>query len=54
MVFTLTDSLVQEIINALENQEKKFLVDAKNSSLIEKDVSIKVDNDLYYEITNWT
>jgi predicted GNAT family N-acyltransferase len=54
MVFTLTDSLVQEIINALENQEKKFLVDAKNSSLIEKDISIKVDNDLYYEIPNWT
>jgi hypothetical protein len=36
MVFALTDSLIQEIINALENQEKKFLVCAENSSLIER------------------
>ena len=52
MVFALTDSLSQEIINALENQEKQFLVDAKNSSLIEKNDTVKADDENFYEIPN--
>ena len=54
MVFALTDSLVQEIINALENQEKKFLVCAENSSLIEKDNSVNADEQNFYELPKWT
>ena len=36
MVFELTDELVNSIISALENQDKKFMVDAASNSLAEK------------------
>lgn len=37
MVFALTEKLEDEILQALENQEQKFLVDAKNSVLVSSD-----------------
>ena len=37
MVFELTNALGEAIAKALENQDKKFLVDAKNSALVEQD-----------------
>ncbi len=53
MVFELTDALMDSIIKSLENQDKSFLVDAKNGTLIEKTDSIEADEDLYYSIPGW-
>ena len=54
MVFSLTDELVLDIVEALENQEKQFLVDAKNCILVEKTQSVGDDGENYYEIPKWT
>lgn len=54
MFFSLTDELVLDIVEALENQEKQFLVDAKNCILVEKTQSVGDDGENYYEIPKWT
>lgn len=54
MQFILTDGLKQDVVNALENQEKKFLVSAEKCILVEKTDSVSVDDDLYYELPEWT
>ena len=41
MTFTLTESLLNQIQSALENQEKQFLVDAAKSELVEKTDGLK-------------
>lgn len=55
MMFELTESLVNEIRNALDNQEQKFLIDATTNSLIElADDSVAIDNDSFYALPEWT
>ncbi len=53
MTFTLTESLLDEIIAALENQEQQFLVDAAQNKLIEKTDGSKGDDELFYELPEW-
>jgi len=53
MTFTLNDSLLTEIESALENQEKQFLVDAANNSLVEKTDGLKGDDEFFYELPEW-
>lgn len=52
MVFALTEKLEDEILQALENQEQKFLVDAKNSALISSD-NISADENSFYVLPEW-
>lgn len=52
MVFELSDALFDEIMNALENQEKNFLVDAQNGVLI-CDESKEADEENYYSLPGW-
>ncbi|WP_027728202.1 GNAT family N-acetyltransferase [Treponema sp. C6A8] len=53
MTFTLTDGLIDQIISAMENQEKSFLLDADTLSLVEKSDSVKADDNLFYELPEW-
>ena len=53
MTFALTDSLVNQIQSALENQEKKFLLDAANTALIEKTDGLSGDDENYYDLPDW-
>ena len=53
MTFTLTESLLDEIITALENQEQQFLVDAAQNKLVEKTDGLKGDDELFYELPEW-
>ena len=53
MVFELTDALAEAITKALENQDKKFLVDAQNSVLVEEGEGVCPDDDRYYELPSW-
>ena len=50
MTFELTDKLITLIVSALENQEQKFIVDAKSNLLVEKTVDVDSDEDLFYEL----
>ena len=53
MTFALTESLVNEIIAALENQEQQFLVDAAQNKLISKTDGLKGDDESLYELPEW-
>ena len=53
MTFTLTDVLVNQIQSALDNQEKKFLVDAEQNSLVEKNNGLTGDEEKYYDLPEW-
>lgn len=53
MVFELNDVLKNAIVNALENQEKKFFVDAQNGNLVECDGSFSSDEGRFYELPEW-
>ena len=54
MTFALTQLLVDNIQTALENQEKSFIVDAENCGIIEKDDSVTVDDEKFYNLPEWT
>lgn len=54
MTFALTESLFDSIQSALENQEKSFVIDAETVNIIEKTESIKVDDEKYYNLPEWT
>lgn len=54
MTFILTESLLNEIQSALDNQEKEFLVDAAQNVLIEKSDEVKDDDTNYYRLPEWT
>jgi GNAT superfamily N-acetyltransferase len=54
MTFALTQILVDSIQTALENQEKSFIVDAENCGIIEKDDSVTVDDEKFYNLPEWT
>ncbi len=53
MVFELTDALGESISKALENQDKRFLVDAQNSVLVEEGGGVCPDEGRYYELPPW-
>ena len=53
MTFTLTESLLDEIITALENQEQQFLLDAAQNKLVEKTFELKADDELFYALPEW-
>ena len=53
MTFTLTESLLNEIQSALENQEQQFLVDAKQNKLVEKTNGLTGDDDFFYDLPEW-
>ena len=54
MMFTLTESLINDVQNALENQISTFGIDAQSNSLIELNENVKVDNELIFELPEWT
>lgn len=53
MYFELTDALVDSIINALDNQNQRFAVDASSSTLVEI-FEDECDEDRFYIIPSWT
>lgn len=52
MVFALTEKLADEILQALENQEQKFLVDAQNSILVSAE-KFSADEDSFFCLPEW-
>lgn len=52
MVFALTEKLESEILQALENQEQKFLVDAQNSVLVSSE-KISADEYSFFALPEW-
>ncbi len=52
MVFALTEKLADEILQALENQEQKFLVDAQNSILVSVE-KFSADEDSFFCLPEW-
>ncbi len=52
MVFALTERLADEILQALENQEQKFLVDAQNSILVSVE-NFSADEDSFFSLPEW-
>ena len=50
MFFELNDVLKNAIVNALENQEKKFFVDAQSGNLVESDGTFSSDEERFYEL----
>lgn len=53
MIFELSRELESQIQEALENQEKKFLVDAASCQLVEFDSSSAADEENFYELPKW-
>ena len=53
MVFELTAALADAISKALENQDKKFLVDSQGLELVEERAAVCQDDDRYYELPPW-
>lgn len=55
MTFELSDSLKTDLLNALENQEKTFVIDAEKEKLVEADLlTVQPDDEKYYRIPEWT
>ena len=54
MTFTLNDGLLNNILSALENQEKTFVLKAEDGTLVEKTEELKVDDENYYALPEWT
>ena len=52
MTFSITDSLFDQIIAALDNQEVKYFVDAKEGVLVEASAAGS-DKDRFYELPEW-
>ncbi len=52
MTFPLSEELIQDILQALENQEQTFLVDAKNLCLV-CSTDYKGDDEFYYILPEW-
>ena len=53
MTFRLTEQLTDEIINALENQEQVFFVDAESGRLTAAERHV-ADSQRYYALPEWT
>lgn len=52
MIFQLTETLSEKILQAMENQDEKFLVDAKNCVLI-SETNANADEENYYSLPEW-
>ena len=53
MTFVLNDSLLNRIQSALENQEQKFVLDARDCVLVEKTDGVQDDGERYYDLPEW-
>lgn len=62
MTFSLTNELLEQIINAMENQDFTFVLDAKNVSLISiekndnknfSNLNVKVDEQIFFSLPEW-
>lgn len=53
MCFDLTDNLSASILEAMENQNSVFIVDALSGSLVEQDQNT-ADNERFYVLPQWT
>ena len=53
MTFDLNDSLLNRIQSALENQEQKFVLDARDCVLVEKTDGVQDDGERYYDLPEW-
>jgi len=53
MCFDLTAKLSDEILSAMENQNTKFVIDAKNGIVAESEDSKIIDNDRFYQLPVW-
>ena len=57
MTFSLTCELIDEIISAMENQEKKFAVDSSKNKLVEISSdflhNFSVDEENFYCLPEW-
>ena len=57
MMFSLTCELIDEIISAMENQEKKFAVNEKKNELVEISSvflqNFSVDEENFYCLPEW-
>ena len=53
MVFALTEKLADDILQALENQDQKFLLKAEDCSLVLQD-AFSADEDSFYTLPEWT
>lgn len=53
MTFELTNELEAQIQGALENQEKKFLVDASTSKLVDFNASLLDEDEKFYSLPEW-
>ncbi len=54
MNFILTEELVDSIIFAMENQEQLQVLDAAENCLIPFTSLVKVDEENYYKLPEWT
>ncbi|MBQ9495491.1 MAG: GNAT family N-acetyltransferase [Treponema sp.] len=52
MTFDLTGELANAIATALENQEERFLIDAKRASLVNA-AHAQADEEIYYALPEW-
>lgn len=53
MTFNLTEPLCNAIISAMENQDAVFIVDAKNTQLVERINGVEPDDELFYSLPEW-
>ena len=53
MVFSLDDKISEEILQALENQNEFFVLDAENIKLVSASIA-RADDDRFYELPEWT
>lgn len=52
MVFALTEKLLNDIVQALENQERLFVLDAENLCLVSAE-EVSADDDIFYTLPEW-
>jgi len=54
MVFELTDSLTENILFSMEDQEKKWMVDAEKETVVPMQENFCTDEEKYYALPEWT
>ena len=52
MTFDLTGTLADAIADAIENQERRFVVDAETGTLVDA-ASVRLDEVRYYALPEW-
>lgn len=54
MIFELTDSLRQQIFQALENQDEVFVLEAESGTLVSVESEDVVDDENFYSLPEWS